>query len=102
MTLPARLPSLADLLEPARKGEPARPEAHQVRKQPSPARPSVRPCTNARRAPVLRRIDDEIFEHTTTAFPELLENDHAKLNVIDEEWMKSESGKTRWRDFIQS
>ncbi|EIW53461.1 DUF757-domain-containing protein [Trametes versicolor FP-101664 SS1] len=50
----------------------------------------------------LTKIDDEIFEHATTAFPELLENDHAKLSVIDEEWMKSESGKTRWRDFIQS
>ena len=33
-------------------------------------------------------------------FPELSENDHAKITTLDEEWMKSDSGKTRWRDFI--
>ncbi|KAI0827468.1 DUF757-domain-containing protein [Trametes gibbosa] len=49
----------------------------------------------------LTKIDDEIFEHALKAFPELVEDDNAKLTVIDEEWMKSESGKTRWRDFIQ-
>lgn len=36
-----------------------------------------------------------------TTFPELSENEHAKITKLDEEWMKSESGKTRWRDFIQ-
>ncbi|KAI0772741.1 DUF757-domain-containing protein [Trametes elegans] len=49
----------------------------------------------------LTKIDDEIFEHTKETFPELFENDYAKLVVLDEEWMKSEAGKKRWRDFIQ-
>ncbi|KAH9848522.1 DUF757-domain-containing protein [Lenzites betulinus] len=49
----------------------------------------------------LTKIDDEIYEHALQAFPELVENDNAKLTVIDEEWMKSESGKARWREFIQ-
>ena len=48
------------------------------------------------------RIDDEIFEHAMKEFPELSENEYAKVTKLDEEWMKSESGKTRWRDFIQS
>jgi hypothetical protein len=48
------------------------------------------------------RYDDEIFEHTMKTFPELAENDHAKLIVIDEEWMKSKDGKDRWRDFIMA
>ena len=33
-------------------------------------------------------------------FPELAENDHAKVTKLDEEWMKSEAGKKSWRDFI--
>ncbi|KAJ2967384.1 hypothetical protein NUW54_g13519 [Trametes sanguinea] len=47
------------------------------------------------------RIDDEIYEHAMKEFPELAENDYEKLLKIDEDWMKSESGKKRWRDFIQ-
>ena len=35
-------------------------------------------------------------------FPELKENDYAKITVLDEEWMKSKEGKERWRKFIQS
>ena len=46
------------------------------------------------------RLDDEIFEHTMKEFPELAENDYAKVTKLDEEWMKSESGKKRWRDFM--
>ena len=58
--------------------------------------PSTRP-------PRLRtsRIDDEIFEHTLKEFPELAENDYEKLIKLDEEWMKSEEGKKRWRNFMQ-
>lgn len=48
------------------------------------------------------RLDDEIYEHTISTFPELTENDHAKLTKIDEDWMKSEDGKNRWRDFINA
>lgn len=48
------------------------------------------------------RIDDEIFEHTLKTFPELAENNHAKLVKLDEEGMKSPDGKERWRVFIES
>ena len=34
-------------------------------------------------------------------FPELSENEHEKLTKIDEDWMKSDEGKKRWREFIQ-
>jgi hypothetical protein len=37
-----------------------------------------------------------------STFPELAENDHAKLVKLDEEWMKSPEGKERWRTFIDS
>ncbi|EPT01963.1 hypothetical protein FOMPIDRAFT_141787 [Fomitopsis schrenkii] len=50
----------------------------------------------------LTKIDDEIFEHTMSDFPELKDSDHAKITVLDEEWMKSKDGKERWRKFIQS
>ncbi|KAI0634155.1 DUF757-domain-containing protein [Trametes polyzona] len=49
----------------------------------------------------LTKIDDEIFEHAMKAFPELAEDNYAKLTVIDEDWMKSDDGKKRWREFIQ-
>lgn len=48
------------------------------------------------------RLDDEIFEHAKSEFPELFENDYEKLVTLDEDWMKSASGKDRWRNFIQS
>ncbi|KAI1792793.1 DUF757-domain-containing protein [Ganoderma leucocontextum] len=50
----------------------------------------------------LTKIDDEIFEHAMKEFPELAENDHAKVTKLDEDWMKSESGKKGWHDFIAS
>ncbi|EIN14679.1 DUF757-domain-containing protein [Punctularia strigosozonata HHB-11173 SS5] len=50
----------------------------------------------------LTSYDDEIFEHTMKAFPELAEDNYAKLIVIDEDWMKSKDGKTRWRDFMMA
>ncbi|KAF8624687.1 hypothetical protein AX17_007018 [Amanita inopinata Kibby_2008] len=49
----------------------------------------------------LTKYDDEIYEHTMKAFPELAEPPHDKLTKLDEEWMKSVDGKKRWRDFIQ-
>ena len=64
----------------------------------SPSRPPLR---NPVYVHEKHRIDDEIFEDAITTFPELSENEHAKVTKLDEEWMKSESGKTRWRDFIQ-
>jgi hypothetical protein len=33
-------------------------------------------------------------------FPELTEDDHAKLSKLDEDWMKSNDGKDRWRTFM--
>ena len=48
------------------------------------------------------RLDDEIFEHTLKTLPELSENSHEKLTKMDEEWLKSEDGKKRWREFINS
>ena len=50
----------------------------------------------------LTNFDDEIFEHTLKAFPELAEDDYSKLIKIDEDWMKSEDGKQRWREFCES
>ena len=47
------------------------------------------------------RLDDEIYEHTMSAFPEFSEDEHAKLVKLDEDWLKSESGKKRWREFCQ-
>ncbi|KAI0708661.1 hypothetical protein C8Q76DRAFT_799893 [Earliella scabrosa] len=56
-------------------------------------------------APIIRppagRIDDEIFEHAMQTFPELAENEYEKVVKLDEDWMKSDEGKKRWRDFIQ-
>ncbi|KAF8622409.1 hypothetical protein AX15_007056 [Amanita polypyramis BW_CC] len=49
----------------------------------------------------LTKYDDEIFEHTMKAFPELAEPPHEKLIKLDEDWMKSADGKKRWREFIQ-
>lgn len=46
------------------------------------------------------RIDDEIFEHLSAAFPEALEEPYSKLTNIDEDWMKSDSGKRRWREYM--
>ena len=82
-----------DILEFDRKDTSEGTETHEVSYQP-PSFCMWSHCT------VKRRLDDEIFEHTMSTFPELAENDHAKLVKIDEEWMKSEGGKKRWRDFM--
>jgi len=50
----------------------------------------------------LTKLDDEIFAHTMLEFPELAENDYEKVTKLDDEWMKSTTGKERWRKFIQS
>lgn len=35
------------------------------------------------------------------SFPEFAEEPHDKLTKLDEEWMKSDDGKKKWRDFIE-
>lgn len=35
-------------------------------------------------------------------FPELATEPYDKLTKIDEEWMKSNDGKKRWREFIET
>ncbi|KIK27241.1 hypothetical protein PISMIDRAFT_675106 [Pisolithus microcarpus 441] len=37
-----------------------------------------------------------------SAFPELSGNDHEKLVKLDEDWLKSEDGKKRWRAFVNA
>jgi hypothetical protein len=46
------------------------------------------------------RLDDEIYEHAISSFPELSANNHAGFVKLDEDWMKSEDGKKRWREFV--
>lgn len=48
----------------------------------------------------LTKIDDEIYEDIVKTFPELAEPPHNALAKLDEEWMKSEECKARWRSFI--
>ncbi|KIM41229.1 hypothetical protein M413DRAFT_445269 [Hebeloma cylindrosporum] len=50
----------------------------------------------------LTKYDDEIFEHMMKTFPELSEAPYDKLVQLDEDWMKSAEGKTKWRNFIES
>ncbi|KAJ7614123.1 DUF757-domain-containing protein [Roridomyces roridus] len=50
----------------------------------------------------LTKLDDEIFEETMKTFPELAEDNYAKLTKLDEEGMKNPEGKERWRLFIES
>ncbi|KIJ64730.1 hypothetical protein HYDPIDRAFT_181592 [Hydnomerulius pinastri MD-312] len=50
----------------------------------------------------LSKLDDEIFEHTISTFPEFNAEGHEKLVKLDEEWLKSEDGKKKWRDFINA
>ena len=45
-------------------------------------------------------MDDEVFEHTIATFPEFNAEGHEKLVRLDEDWLKSDEGKTKWRDFI--
>jgi hypothetical protein len=44
---------------------------------------------------------DEIYEETLKTFPELAENEHAKLVKLNE-GMKNPEGKERWRVYIES
>jgi hypothetical protein len=37
-----------------------------------------------------------------SSFPELSADEYAKLIKLDEDWLKSESGKKRWRTFINA
>ena len=48
------------------------------------------------------RLDNEIFEDLSAKFPELVEPPYEGLVKLNEEWMKSSEGKTRWRDFIEA
>ena len=48
------------------------------------------------------RIDDEIFADLSEKFPEVVQPPYEKLVKLDEDWMKSEEGKKRWRDFIEA
>ncbi|KAN0139412.1 hypothetical protein V8E53_002913 [Lactarius tabidus] len=50
----------------------------------------------------LTGFDDEIYEDTLREFPEFAMVPHASLIVLDEEWMKSNGGKERWRDLINT
>ncbi|GBE89781.1 Protein PBDC1 homolog [Sparassis crispa] len=50
----------------------------------------------------LTKLDDEIFEHIKSEFPELAEEPYDTVLKIDEEWMKSAEGKERWRKFMQA
>ena len=61
--------------------------------------PSLYKPTNQ---PTLTRLDDEIYAHTQSTFPELFVPPYDKLIKLDEEWMKSPQGKERWRVFIES
>jgi hypothetical protein len=47
-------------------------------------------------------MDDEIYEHTMSTFPEMAEPPHDKVLKLDEDWMKSPEGKERWRKFMNS
>ncbi|WFD28486.1 D-lactate dehydrogenase (cytochrome) [Malassezia nana] len=47
----------------------------------------------------LTKLDDEIMADFEETFPELAKNDEA-IRKIDEDEMKSPSGKEKWRNFI--
>jgi len=49
----------------------------------------------------LTKLDDEIYEHTMSTFPEFNEENHAHLVKLDEDWLKSDIGKKKWREFCQ-
>ena len=46
-------------------------------------------------------MDDEIFENLSKKFPELVESPYNGLKKLDEDWMKNEDMKKRWRDFME-
>lgn len=47
---------------------------------------------------LMTRIDDEVHADLLDKFPEFKFDD--ALRNLDEEWMKTREGKTRWREFI--
>ncbi|GJJ14729.1 hypothetical protein Clacol_008996 [Clathrus columnatus] len=48
----------------------------------------------------LTKIDDEIFEDVSAAFPDMVKEPYTGLIKVDENMMKNEDGKVKWRDFI--
>lgn len=48
----------------------------------------------------LTKLDDEIYEHLLTEFPEL--KDATKAVKVDEDEMKSAKNKPRWRKFMNA
>jgi len=50
----------------------------------------------------LTQIDDEIFNHLSEAFPEMVKEPYAGLKKLDEDMMKNAEGKKQWRDFINT
>ncbi|KZS96994.1 DUF757-domain-containing protein [Sistotremastrum niveocremeum HHB9708] len=50
----------------------------------------------------LTRLDDEIFQHLSETFPEMVKEPYAGLIKLDEDYMKSDEGKAKWRDFINA
>lgn len=48
----------------------------------------------------LTKIDDEIFEDLSATFEDMLKEPYTSLIKIDENMMKNEDGKVKWRDFI--
>ena len=98
------LKSPSDVLEPPRESEPFRSQAHKVRPSDSSTSfPSLVSTAEENSRPrVVCRLDDEIFEHAKTDFPELFEEPYERITKLDEEWMKSKEGKERWRKFIES
>ncbi|KAI5121915.1 hypothetical protein M0805_000244 [Coniferiporia weirii] len=50
----------------------------------------------------LTKIDDEIFEDLSAKFPELVTAPYERLVKLDEDWMKSNDGKKRWREYVEA
>jgi hypothetical protein len=48
------------------------------------------------------RLDDEIFNHLSETFPEMVKEPYEGLKKLDENMMKSDKGKKSWRGFIAS
>ncbi|KAK7682665.1 hypothetical protein QCA50_013079 [Cerrena zonata] len=50
----------------------------------------------------LTKLDDEIYEHLMTTFPELNQEPYEGVTKLDEDSMKSKEGKEKWHNFIQA
>jgi hypothetical protein len=84
---------MAGLLEPIGESEASRAQTDKVRNV-----FHFRLSINSQR---VYRMDDSIFENLSNKFPELVQPPYNGLRKLDEDWMKSEEGKTRWRDFVE-